>query len=389
MTDLRPFTPAEMPAAHTALELAFGNDPHPEDQEVELTLIDPALTLGAWDGDTVVATAGWFDLEMTSPGGVVPVAGVTWVSVAPTHRRQGLLTQMMKRQLDDVRAAGRSVAVLWASEGAIYQRFGYGPASWHQSFDVRRGAAFTRDVDVTGLRVVTPTAEALSGVYDAVLATRPGWYRRDAGWWRYRLYDPSHRRGGATQLRAVVDGSDGYALYRTDASWGPTGPEGTVKVGEVVARTPESEARLWRFLLDQDLMVKVTAWAQPMDSPLLQLLAEPRRATATVSDALYVRVVDVGAALAQRALTEDLVVEVTDALLPDNAGRWLLTGERTDRSPDLRLDVRELGATWLGGTRLRDRATAGHVEELTPGAVDRATAALSWTGRAPHCPMVF
>lgn len=398
VTDLRPFAASELTTAHTSLELAFGSDPHPEDQPVEVALVDPARTLGAWDGDAVVATAAWFDHRMALPGALAPVAGVTWVSVSPTHRRQGLLRAMMDRQLRDLREAGRPVAALWASEGAIYSRFGYGPASWHHSLELRRGAAFTRAVDTGGLRVVTPSQALLAPVFDSVLADRPGWYARSDAWWTYRLHDPAHLREGRASLRAVLDGDEGYATYRTKNQWGPAGADGTVSVQEVVARTPRSEARLWRFLLDQDLMTSTEAWGQPVDSPVLALLAEPRAAQAKLGDALWVRLVSVPEALALRryAAEVDVVVEVEDDTCPWNAGRWRLSGgpagatcTATADAADLRLHARELGAAYLGGTPLLTRAAAGFVDELRPGALVAASAAFGPVGRLPHCPMVF
>ena len=396
--DLRPVTADELPVAHAALELAFGSDPVEGTAEVERAILDPARTLSAWDGDAVVATAAWHDLTMTLPGGQAPVAGVTWVGVAPTHRRQGLLGALMGRQLDDLHEQGRAVAALWASEGAIYQRFGYGLASWHATLELRRGAAMTRPVDTAGLRVVAPAAEVLAPLYDAVLADRPGWYARDAAWWTYRLHDPEHRREGFASLRAVVDGDAGYATYRTKNQWGAAGPDGTVKVQEVVARTPESEARLWRFLLDQDLMTTVGAWAQPVDTPLLHLLAEPRAAQPHVADGLWVRLVDLPAALSLRSYPSsyDGVLEVMDDRCPWNAGQWRVSlgpdgasCTATSDEPDLRLDVRDLGAAYLGGTSLLARAGAGWVEELTAGHLTALSTALGPVGRQPHCPLVF
>ncbi len=398
MTDLRPFLAAELVAAHASLELAFGSDPHPEDVAVEVPLVDPALTLGAFEDGKPVATAGWFDLQMSLPGVVAPVAGVTWVSVAPTHHRRGVLTAMMARQLTDLREAGRPVAALWASEGAIYQRFGYGPASWSHAVEVRRGAPFTVRVDVSGLRLETPTGDLLGPVFDAVRDSRPGWYARPGAWWDYRLHDPEHRRSGASGLRCVIDGSDGYALYSTKNHWGSTGPDGTVAVRELVAATPAAEARLWRFLLDLDLMSTTTAWGLPVDSPLLHLLAEPRGAAARVGDGLWVRLVSVPEALALRRYAADLdvVLDVVDHRCPWNAGRWRLSGgpsgavcAATTDPADLRLDVRELGAAYLGGTSLSARAAAGWVVELTPGSLAAASVAFGWPGRVAHCPMVF
>ena len=393
MTEIRPFHPDELVAAHAALELAFGSDPNEAERDLDLTVLPAGNTLGGFDGDAIVATAGWYDLPMTVPGGTVDVAGVTWVSVAPTHRRRGLVRQLMTRQLTDLHEAGRPVAALWASEAAIYQRFGYGTGSWQVSLDVAAGAAFVRPVDVAGLSIVSPSEAALRPAFEQQLAGRPGWWGRTSPWWARRLADPEHRREGMASLRAVVDGDRGYALYRTKNQWGSVGPDGVVSVVEVVG-DPESEARLWRFLLDQDLMRHVRAWGQPVDTPLLQLLAEPRSAGARVSDALWVRLVDVGEALSRRSYVTDVdvVLEVSDETCPWNAGRWHLTGagcERTSEPADLACDVRDLGAAFLGGTSLATRAAAGWVRELTPGALAATSVAFSWPGRAPHVPMVF
>ena len=396
---LRPFLPGELVAASTAVELAFLSDPDPTARDHELRVLDPELTLGAWDGDTMVATAGWHDLRMTVPGAVVPVAGVTWVSVASTHRRQGLLTSLMTRQLADLRGRGRAVAALWASQPGIYGRFGYGPASWQLAAEVTGGAAFAHGVDVSGLRVVVgPIEQDLAPAYDAAWGDRPGWFARTPEWWAYRLMDHEGVRGGQSSLRAVLDGDRGYALYRTKGDWGPGGATGTVTVGEVVATDAVTEARLWRFLLDLDLVTTVRATREPVDAPLLHLVSDVRRLEPRLSDGLWVRLVSVPDALPLRRYASDLdvVLEVADDLCPWNAGCWRLTvsgGEArctsTDEAPDLALDVRELGAAFLGGTSLATRAAAGLVTEVRAGALARTSVAFGWPGRAPHCPVVF
>jgi predicted acetyltransferase len=393
--DLRAFAPDQLPAAHAALELAFGSDPDTAVRDLDLALFDASQTLGAFDGPEIVGTAAYYDLPMSLPGGAAQVAGVTWVGVAPTHHRRGIVTALMTRQLADLHGRGFAVAALWASEPAIYGRFGYGAASWHLSAEVPRGAAFTRPVAVGDVRlVVAPAAALLAPVYDRVVAARPGWWARSPQWWTSRLYDAESSRGGATSLRAVLVGAEGYALYRTKNQWGPGGPDGTVTVIEVVATTPAVEARLWRFLLDQDLMARVKAWSLPVDAPLLHLLSDVRRIDATLRDALWVRLVSVPEALVLRdyAAPVDVVLEVSDAVCPWNAGRWRFTGDTctaTAGAPDLSLDVRDLGAAFLGGTTLAARAAAGWVVEHTPGALASASTAFSWPGRAPHCPMVF
>lgn len=398
--DLRRLEPAELDDALGLLAVAFAHPSRPEDAAVERALCEPGRFYGAFDGGRLVGTCGSFALELTVPGGPRPVAGVTWVGVAPTHHRQGIATAMMRRQLDDLHAAGEPVAALWASEGAIYQRFGYGPASFSLRVQVPSRAPLARPVATGGLRLVEPAEAALAPAFEQVRPHRVGWYARDADWWRYRLHDPEHARGGAGPLQAVVDetveGEAGYALYATKSQWGPT-PNGTAQVRELVATGPQVAARLWRYLLDLDLIGTVDARGLPLDDPLLHLLAGPRTATPTVADALWVRLVDVPAALSARsyAAPVDVVLEVEDAFCSWNSGRVRLAADErgatctpTTDPADLRLGAADLGAAYLGGPTLLARAGAGFVQELRPGTLTAVSRALSWSS-LPSCPLVF
>lgn len=392
-TVVRTLDPAEVAAAFAALERTFGSAPHPQDVPVELAVVQPERFYGAWDDGDLVGTAGSFDFRMTVPGGPLPVAGVTWVGVQPTHRRRGLLRSLMDRQLSDLHDEGRAVAALWASEAAIYGRFGYGAAAWMTTLALPRGAAFSRSVQPGGVRLVAPSAGALRSTYEDVAARTPGWPARDDAWWGVRLHDPEHSRAGAGPLQCVVtDG--GYALYATTSGFDRGLPNGTVRVREVVAGTDAAAERLWRYLLDLDLMREVTATTGPDDPLLMSLLAEPRRAQARLSDCLHVRLVDVGAALAGRryAAPVDVVLEVADDTCAWNSGRWHLVGDRdgarcrrTDAPADLALAVADLGAAYLGGTPLRARP----VRELRPGALSSAGTAFGPLDRSPWCPQVF
>ena len=390
---IRVLNPADLDAAWTALETAFGASPHPADRDAEMAVVDPARFYAAYDDDWPVATAGSFDVIMTVPGAALPVAGVTWVGVLPTYRRQGLLGQLMARQLQDLHAAGTAVAALWASEGAIYQRYGYGPAAWTLSLTVPRGAPFRDPVGPGGLQQVEPSAAALRAAYDEVAGRTVGWLRRDDAWWGQRLHDPEHRRAGGGPLQCVTtDG--GYALYSTEPRRDTGVPAGTVRVRELVAATAPAGARLWRHLLDLDLMRELTCWGVATDDPLLQLLAEPRRARPLLCDNLWVRLVELGAALSGRryAADVDVVLDVDDAHCPWNTGRWHLVGDRagatcgrTDAAADLVVSPADLGAAYLGGTTLHSRA----VRELTPGALGPVSTAFGPLGGAPYCPQVF
>ncbi|MEV4546236.1 GNAT family N-acetyltransferase [Micromonospora echinaurantiaca] len=377
-----------------------------ETHEIERGLFEPERALLIRDGTEPVASATAFTRRLTVPGGTVPAAHVSMVGVVPTHRRRGLLTSLMRHQLRQLADAGREpVAVLWATEGRIYPRFGYGLAAQRLSLECATGELRLPGPapEAGRLRLDRPAARQaeLARVYDRVRPDRPGWSSRNAAWWRYVLGDPAAQRGGATERRVVLhegpDGVDGYGLFRTRAEWDRSGPRGHTLVDEVVAVTPDAYAALWRMLLSIDLTRQLTFRAAAVDEPLLRLVDEPRRLGAQLVDALWLRVVDVPAALAARryATGVDLVIEVTDELLPGNTGKWRLTGGPdgaecvpTDRPAALACDVRCLGELYLGGAGLGALAAAGRVHELRPGALAAAGPAFGWH-RAPAGMEVF
>ncbi|WP_341717237.1 GNAT family N-acetyltransferase [Micromonospora sp. FIMYZ51] len=388
------------------LNTLFHHALEPEAYEAEKAIFEPARALVVRDGAELVATATAFTRDLAVPGGEVPAAHVSMVGVAPTHRRRGLLTAMMHRQLRDIRDAGREpVAVLWASEGRIYPRFGYGLASQRLEIDSvtaeLRLPAPTPDEGRLRLDLPANRRPDLARVYDQARLDRPGWSARDDRWWRYVLVDPESQRGGATERRVVLhegpDGVDGYGLFRTKAEWDSGGPKSTTTVDEVVATSPAAYRAIWRMLLSIDLTRRLTSNRAAVDEPLLWLVDEPRRLGVRQIDALWVRVVDVPAALAARRYATDLdvVIEVTDDLLPENTGRWRLVGGPKTASctpatgpADLACDVRCLGELFLGGASLTTLAAAGRVRELRSGALAETTPAFTWH-RAPSAMEVF
>jgi predicted acetyltransferase len=406
---LRTLDPADDYAlVSDVLGAGFGADMS-DDPDGERLTFEPArdhVVEHAVDG--IVANAAAYTRELSVPGAVLPSAAhVTLVAVRPTHRRRGLLTRLMLHQLKEIREVRREpVALLWASEGRIYQRFGYGAAAGRHWLD-----ADNRDVRLT--RPVTPEAgrlrdaapgdvrKELREVFERVRPGRPGWSGRPDIWWTRRLHDPASDRHGYTAQRALLfdgpDGVDGYALWRRRGGWERTGPKGQVDVVEAVAATPEAYAALWRMLFSVDLSRTVRYGFAAVDEPLCLMVDEPRALNAAALDSLWLRVVDVPAALAARkyAAPVDVVIEVTDGLLPDNAGRWRLSGDasgatcaRTPDAPDLTCDVSDLGAVYLGGTPLGSLAAAGRVRETRPGALAAAAAAFPWL-RAPSALETF
>lgn len=405
--ELRPCTQEELADLIETLRGAFSSGPKDEDTERMSRVLDPERTLGVFDDKTMVATAGAFSFVLTIPGGEIPAAGVSVVGVLPSHRRRGLLRSMMRRQLDDIRDRKEPVAILWASESAIYQRFGYGLASQHASFDIDRDRArFRREQRQNASARLVSREEALDvlpSIYERVRVLTPGMFARDETWWdAHRLFDGEHHRDGAGPMfRVVVDvdsRTEAYALYRVHSSWDDDGlHHGTLDVIEAIATTTDALQALWEYLFGVDLVERVKGFSAPVDFPLKFMLEDMRRLRLRVHDALWLRVVDVTSALEVRTYARPggIVFELTDDFCPWNEGRWSLevssTGPRVQPStgdPDLRMTVEELGALYLGGTTFAELQRAARVEELTDGAVARADE-LFTTDRVPWCPEIF
>jgi predicted acetyltransferase len=395
---------------------AFNTSPwSDDDRRVALDLFEFDRTLAAFDDRTPVGVTMCYSFQLSVPGlQMLPAAGVTFVAVMPTYRRQGVLSSLMRRQLADVRDRGEPLAILWASEAVIYGRYGYGRASWHLDFTLHRGEGGLASTgpgasDGLRLRIVEPEAALpeLAKVYDAVLASRPGMFGRNDAWWRSAIFDPAERRHGASPLRCLLaedaSGPRGYALYAGVDTWTGFLPENVLTVHELMAADPAASAALCTDLLSRDLTTEFRLPHRPVDDPLLYQLADPRRTRPKLNDNLWVRIVDLPRALAGRRYScpVDVVLEVRDEILPANAGRWRLS--TTTEAPggglaascvpasspaDLALDVTQLGAAYLGGTRLGALAGSGLVTELRPGATRQLSAALTWDP-APWCPMVF
>ncbi|MBO1415023.1 GNAT family N-acetyltransferase [Streptomyces sp. FH025] len=342
-----------------------------------------------------VGTAGAYSLELTLPGGaVVPVPGVTSVGVLPSHRRQGVLTAMMRHQLDDVRARGEFLSVLLASEAVIYRRFGYGPATYTQRLTVPRHRAALAapragggDTGSVELLRRAECVDLLEEVYDRYRRAQPGALSRPHHWWALGAGQPPI--APAPRYVAVhrdADGvPDGYASYSVSGD--------TLTVDEVIALDDTAHTALARYALGHDLITEVVFKHFPPEHPLRWQLADFNAGQLTNhTDWLWVRLLDVPRALTARDWFTDgeLVLDVDDPFLGEHH-RLLLTvrdGKAdcvpTDREPDLSLDVSDLGSVYLGGTAPSTLVRAGHVRAHHPGAAALADA-LFRAERAPHC----
>ncbi|MEU1122236.1 GNAT family N-acetyltransferase [Streptomyces sp. NPDC005899] len=407
MTEIRSTTDEDLDVFVDTVHAAFGRFPETPVEGGGLWWsaleMDRGLLAMTADG-RAVGTAAAHSFELTLPGGTpVPVAGVTAVGVLPSHRRQGVLSAMMRRQLAEVRARGESLSVLLASEAPIYGRFGYGPATYTARLTVPRpraafavpraripAGALSPGSDNSAVEILrrAECGEILEEVYDRYRRAQPGALSRPRRWWTLRAGQPPI----STAPRYVAfhrdaDGvPDGYASYSI-------GEADTLTVDETIATDDSVFAALARFLLGHDLVAKVVFKHLPPGHPLRWQLADFRAGEVSDdTDWLWVRLLDIPHALTARGWFTDgaLVLDVDDPFLGEH-GRYLLTvreGEGhcvpTDRNPDLSLDISDLGSIYLGGTAPSTLVRAGHVRAHHPGAAGLADA-LFRTGRPPHC----
>ncbi len=390
----------ELRAAMEATHVAFADPLSDEHFERHSKMLPLGRFYAAYDDGLPVGTAADYEFRLTVPGGELGAGGVTWVGVLPSHRRRGILTQLMRRELDDIHERGEPLAVLWASEAAIYGRFGYGMAAPTAHIDADRARFVLRDNPAPeGRTRIVGLEEALEPcmrVYDIVRPQVPGFTARSADWWKaFRLADPEDWRRGASPKYAAIVELDGepaaYALYRIKQDWQHGFSQSELRLVETLATGPVAERELWRFLFGIDLIARVEGRLDPA-SPLFLMVLDARSLHLRLSEGLWLRLVDVGAALAGRTYAGDgeIVLDVRDEFCPWNAGRWRIGGEieRTDADADLELDVADLASVYLGAFTFSRLAAADRVREVKEGALARADD-LFRTPRPPYCPEDF
>jgi predicted acetyltransferase len=378
----------------------FGRFPEEEWMDRWTRIHDLERMHAAFDDGEIVGGAGAYTFDFSVPGGSLPCAGVTVVGVYPTHRRRGVLRSMMEAQLRDVHERGEPIAALWASEETIYGRFGYGLAAWCGAIKLpREWSSFARPLERRGqMRFVTQEeAKELSPpVWEELRRQRPGVFARTPAWWETRaLRLPPEQEANPKRFVVLeLDGSvAGYAIYRTHLEFEGAVSTGRTEVIEAVATTPHATAELWRYLCDIDWSATITCGLLPLDHPLFLLLANPRRLFFTKGDSLWIRLVDVGAALSGREYAGEgrVVFDVRDAMCSWNEGCWAVENgqaERTDEAADIALDVDVLGSAYLGAVSFAQLRDGLRLEELRPGAVERADALFAWRP-LPWCPEIF
>jgi predicted acetyltransferase len=403
--EIRPVAGERYRELQRVLTIAFGEDIQEREAQAIRPIFDAGRTWGAFEGDDLVGVAADTEFELTVPGGTVPASGVHTVAVLPTHRRRGIMRELMRQQIEETHELGRPLSYLWASEGAIYQRLGYGLGTFAGMFEIdRQNTAFLQPVEPTGRMRLIDREEALKllpTIYDRVRPTRPGVPSQPRIWWEHFFrHAQEHHSGVGKPLFAVresLEGPDGYVMYMIKDAWKDEGPDQTLILEDLVAATDEAYAELWRYCFTVDLVRHVAGIWRPADEPLLHMLAEPRALRFRLRDGAWLRIVDVSSALEGRRYRSEGSVrfEVRDELAPWNEGSWELEGgldgascRSTDGEPDLVLGVADLSAMYFGTVAPSTLARAGRVEERTDGALRRADAMFGWDV-APWCPHVF
>ncbi len=414
--ELRPVTDEEFLQWLRAESRAHSNrlDHDPEDLRPHFDL---SRSIAVFEGGNIIGGCQSHRLEMSIPGSASGsnrtsvVAGVANVAVQPTHTRQGVMTRMMRHQIHDIHDRGEPLAALFASESAIYERFGYGVGAQHEFWRLERPHnAYARNYAPPGKVVFIEAeeiGERLPDVYTRSTAARPGVFPKPPHKWVEEArapdaHDPTPRvrgRGQGGLFYAAYEESgrlDGYAAYRSNRP--------SVVVNELMAATRDAAAALWRFCFDLDLMGVTEAVKRPLDDPLPWMLADPRRLQRTVRDGVWLRIIDVASALAQRGYAQPgrLTLEVRDRLCPWNEGRFRLesspgsdtvgfdtAGGGADcipvsSPPDVCIDVSALASAYLGAASFTTLAAAGLADERSPGSLRRAdrmfaVESLPWT----------
>jgi predicted acetyltransferase len=406
-TEIRTATEADAETLMRCVRTTF-LDPERDDAAygrfwLEANRPDLDRTWGAFDGATAVGTLRTLPFRLTVPGGAtVPADGVTMVTVAPTHRRRGLLTGMMAAGLRAAADRGDAASILIASEWPIYGRYGFGAATEAAEWTVdRRQAQCPPPTGRLELVTAAELRELAPAAYDRARLLRAGGLDRPEPRWD-RDFGLRYRDGGTPDWsgRAVVHRDDTGAVdgyLRWHADWKVPFEGADLTVDELVAATPQAHADLWRFALAVDLVVTVTARRRPVDDVLPWLLRDPRAARQTKRyDTVWLRPLDVPAALTARdyPTAGRVVLEVVDPA-GYAAGRFALDAgpdgaavTRTTAAADLTLPVTALGSAYLGGYRLATLAAAGLVDEHRVGAVTRADRLLA-TDRPPYTPIHF
>ena len=404
---LRPVDESEFPSFQRIASRGFGNHVDSALIDERQKIVELDRTIAAYDGNDIVGTNLSSSLTMNIPGDALPVAGIAYISVQPTHRRQGILTSMMEFQLKNIHSRQEPLAALYSSESLIYGRFGFGIGTIQESWEIdKRHAQLLKPNTASGhVRFVDPNEmrSVFPDIQKNALSDRPGTiFTPDYEWDSKKNKAEESSADQAIPFNILYEsthGIEGYATY-TNSGFDRRSTS-SLEVSELLGTTTAAYTSLWDFCLGIDLVQKIKAVNQPADDPLFWQLSEPQKLRRTIypdlSNALWIRLVDVKSALAARKyMTRDkLTLGVVDNFCPWNAGKYELSGtpdgsqcRLVNSSPDISLSVIDLASVYLGTVKFSTLAQAGRIEEHTYGSIHRADAMFA-THSAPFCPFFF
>ncbi len=393
---------------------SYGSDATSEEAAHEVLSNEIDRSHGALDGATWVGSSGAYSVETTLPGGQqVGAAAISMIGVAPTHRRRGILTELMKRLHRDATQRNEAIAVLTASESTIYRRFGYGTITDVAHLSIAANTVrFDPPLDENGSFVLVDPHDdvtEMQALFETERTRRTGWLSLTAGMWEQIKADPEHFRRDKSPLRGVVHCDttgtpDGYVTWRIHhESRSDRLAANTVHIEHLVGETPDVEAALWSFVANIDLATEVVWECGPPDPAIKWRLIEPRQLrTLAHTDMMWARLLDIPTALSRRtyAARGTLVIDVHDRFHPDCGGRfritskgrgWLGTCVRLDEADDepcnLTLDTADLASLTFGTVNATTLAQAGRLTGTT-NSIDLADALFTVPAR-PWWPIEF
>jgi len=405
----RPITMDEFDAFDLVVARGFSSHPNsnPVIKDFSERVFEPERSVAAFDEEKIVGTSAALTLNISVPGKVsLALGGIEKVTVSATHRRRGILTGMMRHQLDEHHERGIPLAALWPSESVIYGRFGYGISVTHEHREIDlRHTAFAHSPALRGQmhfvskddarKVIAPIHELACRQYPAMIA------RNDLGW-ESAITDPDAMSAGAPASFFAyyeVDGvPTGYVIYRIRHNSVAGHDSNKVEVKELVANDDEAAAALWRFCFDIDLASTLSVGhGASSDDGLSWMLSDPRRLKRSTYDGLWLRLIDVPTALAARTYSQEgsLAVRVEDSFCDWNDGVWRIDGGSdgadcvaTSDSPDISMSAADLAAIYMGGSKPSEIARSGRIVENVSGALGRADRMFA-TSRKPWNLMEF
>ena len=410
--ELRPVTDDNFSEWRKTVRHGFGEHVHPDDivrlrnERVELDRLVAAVDT---QSNRIIGTGGADSYWLTVPGGeLVPMAGVAYMTTSVTHRRQGAFSNMMTYIHDAARERGDVISGLWASQSHLYGRFDYGLSinSYDWEIDPSFGefshfpAANANNADIKVSFIDANEAEVvLPGIYERMHRQTTGSVNRTSGRWRYQLFDEERVRQGASPLFFAVceeaGEQTGYVSYRMRRQG--DSDMGTLEVVEQVSATDVAHATIWRFLLDFDLVGKITAINRPSDDSLWWMLSDPRRLRRKSHDALWVRLLDIPKALEARTYNSDGILKIglVSDVQPESAGTYVIeiddsrgSVKKTNDKPDVVMTPADLSALYLGGISSGPLFEAGRINEITTGSLAKLTGMFN-TDSAPWCAHYF